>query len=210
MIPVAGKPFLEWLTRWLIKQGFEKFIYSTGYLGEKISAWCEEKIFSPPIQRIAHEEKTPLGTGGGVLNCLDLCDENILILNGDSLLLFDVAPIIKKFASADGVMLGSWADDASRFGSLDVNDDGFLKDFREKQPGSAYINGGFYLLRKKDLRSFPRDRVLSMEMDVIPLLLKKGAKIAIHPLKDAPFIDIGLPETVAQAGSFIHTHARWF
>src|SRR5882724_8631919 len=42
MIPVLGKPFLEWVIRFLRKQGFERAIISSGYRAEVV-----ERYFAP-------------------------------------------------------------------------------------------------------------------------------------------------------------------
>ena len=36
MVPVAGKPFLEWVVRCLAQQGIRKVILSTGHLAEVV------------------------------------------------------------------------------------------------------------------------------------------------------------------------------
>lgn len=210
MIPVAGQPFVSWVTAWLVQQGLRDFVYSTGYLAAVVQDWCRAPVFAPSVTRRWRHEETPLGTGGGILNCLEACGEDVLALNGDSLLLCDLAPMFAAFQNADAVMLGSWVADSSRYGTLDSGEDGFLRAFHEKRPGEGYINGGLYLMRQSWLRRFPRNVPLSMEYDVIPEMLKQGARIAVHKVKDAPFLDIGLPETVAQADDFIRANQSWF
>ena len=37
-LPVAGKPFLEWLTLFLLRHGLKRFVYSTGYKADQIDA----------------------------------------------------------------------------------------------------------------------------------------------------------------------------
>jgi NDP-sugar pyrophosphorylase family protein len=46
-----------------------------------------------------------------------------------------------------------------------------------------------------------------MEYDVIPALIGRGARIYIHSVDaNTPFLDIGTPETVAQAEGFVSRH----
>jgi D-glycero-alpha-D-manno-heptose 1-phosphate guanylyltransferase len=129
------------------------------------------------------------------------------LANGDSLVLADLRPAWAMLAdeSTDGVVVGLEVADASRYGRLDVTDDGRLLRFSEKQPGSGLINAGIYLLRRRLLDRFPRRTPLSMEHDVFPALLDGGARLRVHRCQ-APFLDIGTPETVAQADSFITRH----
>ncbi len=213
LIPVAGQPFLYWVTRWLVHQGFRHFVYSTGHLATMIEDWCQAtNDFAPDVTRQCQLERTPLGTGGGIVNCLPCCeDETILATNGDSILLFDLAPALQALREADAVMVGVWQPDSSRSGAMKIGADGMLESFMEKGSSAAgYINAGLYLFRRTLLDSFPRGANLSMEYDVIPALLKQGKRIAVHTIADAPFIDIGLPETLSQADAFIERNKRWF
>src|SRR4051794_7728791 len=71
LVPVAGRPFLYWLTRWISSHGPQHFVYSTGYMADQIEDWSADGSM-PEIDRICRRESEPLGTGGGLLNCLDL------------------------------------------------------------------------------------------------------------------------------------------
>ena len=212
MIEVAGKPFLHWVTSYLARFGVRDFIYSTGHLGGQIADWCENDQF-PNLRRIACHESTPLGTGGGVLNCLDLCGDNILVLNGDSLCLGGVESLLSlsNEAEVSAGLIGVHQDDTSRYGSLDFDAQSKrLHGFREKVAGSGHINAGVYYFRRSALQAFPRDAVLSIEHDIVPQLLARRCDVRVVPVRDAPFIDIGIPETVKAAASFIEANRALF
>jgi D-glycero-D-manno-heptose 1,7-bisphosphate phosphatase len=88
-------------------------------------------------------------------------------------------------------------DDTARYGSVRL-DDMKISAFIEKNPeltGPGLINGGIYYLDRAMV-----DRVAmpsSIESDVFPELVKEGRLEGI-PF-DGYFLDIGLPETLAQA-----------
>ena len=48
----------------------------------------------------------------------------------------------------------------------------------------------------------PRVLALSFEYDIFPLLLQQKICLKVHPV-EAPFLDIGTPDSLAQAESFI-------
>lgn len=204
MIPIMGRPFLYWLTAFLAKHGLTRFVYSTGYRAEQIEAWTRDGSF-PDLARLTRHEQTSLGTGGGVLNCLDLCGFWTLVVNGDGLCLGGVADLLSvcRESDKDGGLLGVYVEDAARYGSLDIDADGLLQAFREKAPGSAYVNGGIYLFRTEALAGVAQPGQQSLERDLIPAMLKRGARLRIFRLFDVPFIDIGLPETLQQAEAFV-------
>jgi D-glycero-alpha-D-manno-heptose 1-phosphate guanylyltransferase len=131
----------------------------------------------------------------------------LLAANGDSIVLADLAPAFKVLQGnvQDAVIIGRTMEDCSRYGSLECGPDGNILHFNEKRPGAGIINAGIYIFRKKCLEVFPRKNPLSFEFDVFPALLSIGKKIRVIET-DAPFIDIGLPETVKLAEAFIKKH----
>ncbi len=213
MAPVNGKPFVEWVVRYLAAQGIRNVILSTGHLAETV-----EKYFAPqPVKNVrvtCVPETTPLGTAGGFLNAAKSATENPaawLVLNGDSLV---VAPLEKFFTSLDqpeneGAILGVPMADAARFGTLSQNAAGDLIGFNEQLPGAGNINAGVYLFRDAALKKFPAKTPLSFELDVFPALIRSGARLKTV-LSEAPFLDIGTPESLPQAEDFIRQNRAHF
>lgn len=213
MAPVNGRPFVEWVVRYLAAQGIHHVILSTGHLAETV-----ERHFAPqPVKNVrvtCAPETTPLGTAGGFLNAANTVTEKPaawMVLNGDSLV---VAPLQAFFAALDkpeseGAILGVPMADASRFGTVSSNAAGDLTGFNEKQPGAGNINAGVYLFRAAALKSFPVKTPLSFEVDVFPALIRRGARLKTI-LSAAPFLDIGTPESLPQAEGFIRQNRGHF
>lgn len=214
MAPVNGKPFVEWVVRYLAAQGIRNVILSTGHLAETV-----ERHFAPqPVKNVrvtCVAETTPLGTAGGFLNAAHNAGGETaaawLVLNGDSLV---VATLHEMFASLsqpeiEGAILGVPMADASRFGTISQNAAGDLTGFNEKKPGAGNINAGVYLFRDSALKKFPAKTPLSFEVDVFPTLINGGVKLKTV-LSEAPFLDIGTPESLPQAEGFIRQNRACF
>ncbi|HAC63675.1 MAG TPA: nucleotidyltransferase [Cyanothece sp. UBA12306] len=206
MASVAGKPFLEWILRYLKSQGITQNILSTGYLSEVIEEHFQHKPVSD-IEVYCCQEKQPLGTAGGFLNAvnqLELSPAAWLVMNGDSLIIAQFSEMADYLedTAIDAVILGVSVEDASRYGSLVINQAGNLVKFAEKRSGKGIINGGVYLFRHQVLKKFPAQISLSFEYDVFPFLIQQNIKIKVHQI-EAPFLDIGTPETLPQAEAFI-------
>jgi NDP-sugar pyrophosphorylase family protein len=212
MAPVNGRPFVEWIVRYLAAQKIRNVVLSTGYLAETIG-----KHFQPqPVKNIrvnCAPETTPLGTAGGFLNAIRGANnpEAFLVLNGDSLA---PAPLDGFFQSLDdpqisGAILGVRVPDASRFGTILQNANGDLTGFNEKKPGAGIINAGIYLFRAATLEKFPCKSPLSFETEVFPSLISQGARVKVC-VTDAPFLDIGTPESLPLAEEFIRANASFF
>jgi D-glycero-alpha-D-manno-heptose 1-phosphate guanylyltransferase len=207
MIAVAGMPFLHWVTQWIISQGIADIVYSVGHHAQAVERWTAALSDGGGVRRRTKRELTPLGTGGGALNCLDMCSDYVLIANGDTLLLADCGPSIARLATEplDGVIFAVSVEDASRFGSITVCD-GLLRSFSEKRSGHGLVYGGVMILRRSVLLSgFPPKSPLSLETEILPDLIATGKRIAVT-VTDAPFLDIGTPDSLAQGDEFVRLH----
>lgn len=207
---VAGRPFLEWQLRYLRGQGITEVVVSIGYLAEKVEAFVEGLSLGG-LRVSCVKEVTPLGTAGGFINALGHLEDglsSVLVSNGDSLLLARLRPVCEAVEGADAAMLAVAVRDGARFGTLRV-EAGRLASFDEKKGGTGLINGGVYVFRRNTIARFPRKVPLSFEYDVFPALLASGARIAVVPC-DAPFLDIGTEQTLAQADAFIKQNMSWF
>jgi len=213
MASVAGKPFLEWVVRYLARQNIRRVIISTGYLAETV----ERHFATQPVRTVAVRcvpETAPLGTAGGFLNAARASGERPaawLVLNGDSLALAPLDGLWHALAEpdVDGAILGVPMPDASRYGTIVQDAESSLIGFKEKQPGEGVINAGVYLFRASVVESFPAHLPLSFERDVFPALIARKVRLKVC-VTAAPFLDIGTPESLPLAEDFIRRSADRF
>ena len=204
MIPIAGRPFLEWQLRYLAGQGIRRFVISLGYLAEVAQAYFAARA-PDHLEIRTVVERAPLGTGGAVVYAdSEAAGDPLLIANADSLAAAALGPAFERFKrpETDAVILGVRVADASRFGTLALDAEGRLLGFAEKRPGQGIINAGVYLIRRSVVGRFPAKRPLSLETEVFPRLLAEGAVIYGAPV-EAPFLDIGTPESLGEAEEFL-------
>ena len=211
MAPVNGKPFVEWIVRWLKAQGVREVVISTGYGSEYVvNHFSAQPVPEMNVQCVA--ELQPMGTGGGLAYAAAQCGaspEAWLVLNGDSLIFANVAELCNDLGEADGVMVTRAVPATARYGSVRTDATGRITAFEEKQPGAGHINGGIYLLRHSVLESFPETRPLSLEREVFPNLLSGKNGLRADPV-EAAFLDIGTPETLPQAEAFVTENQAQF
>lgn len=87
MIPILGKPILEYQLEALKRQGCREFVMIVGHLGKTITDYFGNgEKWGVSIRYIAEEE--PLGTAGALFFLRDLIQEDFLLINGD--VIFDV------------------------------------------------------------------------------------------------------------------------
>jgi len=212
LVPVCGQPFVHWVTQWLVAQGINDIVYSIGYRAEQMRQWADDASGRWDAKLRCMTETEPLGTGGGVLQCLELCAGHVLVVNGDSLTPIALSPLQARAArpGTDGALLGVQVDDAARYGSLTLGEGGRLMKFAEKRPGAGVINAGVYLLSRSLLEPFSRGQRLSLEEEVLPALIAGGAHLSCEIAENASFLDIGTPESVRQAEDFVRRHMDGF
>lgn len=215
MAPVLGRPFLDWVLAFLRRQGIDSVVLSTGHLADYIADHYSQRTPDGMTIRCA-QESTPLGTAGGFLNAARSVPAEAgttawLVLNGDSLTVTALKPLLDLLQDpeVDGGLLAVPLDDAARYGTLDVDSDGRLRGFREKQPGAGWVNAGVYLLRDRLLTSIPTGRPMSFETELFPRLLADGSNLRVVSCS-ADFLDIGTPETLGQVESFVSANRIWF
>ena len=66
----------------LKNQGFDSFVFLTGYKSEII-----EKHFKKLKNAILIKEETALGTGGAILNAYNYLEDEFFVINGDTFLI---------------------------------------------------------------------------------------------------------------------------
>ncbi|HEV2436728.1 MAG TPA: sugar phosphate nucleotidyltransferase [Verrucomicrobiae bacterium] len=213
MVPVSGKPFLEWVVRYLAAQNIHRMILSTGHRAPVV-----EKHFRaqpvPGVEVCCVPEPRPLGTAGGFLNAIrGVAGKPAawLVLNGDSLAPAALDGMFESLAEAEvaGAILGVRVTDTSRFGTLLPDARGELAGFSEKQPGAGIINAGVYLFRQSAIERFPDKTPLSFETDVFPALLARRMRLKVC-VTNAPFLDIGTPASLPLAEDFIRRTRTFF
>lgn len=200
MASVQGRPFLEWQLAHLQRKGIDRVILCIGYLAEKIASYFGRGHRGMKI--IYSQEERPLGTGGAIrLAFQKIHSSCCLVLNGDSLFDVDLAAMGKMHAgqSPDLTMALKVMDQAGRFGSVALGEDGRVMAFEEKAKAAErrLVNGGVYMASPRLFEGTDLPEAFSFENDFLaPMSQQRRFK---GFLSDGFFIDIGVPEDYRRA-----------
>ena len=89
LLPIAGKPLLEYQLNLLKSHGFKNVFILTNHLGEHIEKFCGNgSRFGLSIRCLS--EDTPLGTAGAVKAVKKYLTSDFLVLYGDELMQVDL------------------------------------------------------------------------------------------------------------------------
>jgi len=194
LAPIGNKPFLEYLLRFIVKQGFKDVIITTGYGSEAIKRYFGDG--SVVGLRIDYTyEKTLLGTGGAIKLAETRIDsDDFVVINGDTYLEVNLKEMLRfhRGRGALATMALAYKENTGRYGSVRIDKDNRIIAFIEKadEGRSRYINGGIYVFRKDMLGCIPANKAYSLEREVLPALVGRG--LYGFP-GDGYFIDIGIP-----------------
>lgn len=197
MAPVAGKPFLEYVLNDVVENGTSHIVIAVHHMRECIINYFGDSFRGVPIDYSIEEQ--PLKTGGAIKKALTLCEEErVLVMNGDT---FYKVPLkaMHDFSASSGKIITiavKEMTDFSRYGKVDVDADGLITAFHEKQfCRRGKINGGIYDIERTALETYPE--CFSIEEFCFPEMLKIKEIAAF--LSNSYFIDIGVPEDFAKA-----------
>lgn len=202
LAPVCGRPFITWILDQIALLGIKRVVLCTGYMAQKVEETLGDSYQG--MNLIHSRENESLDTAGAVRLALDHINASkIMVFNGDSYCQTDLEALVRRHNSVEAKisLLLAGVKDADRYGLVEIDNQNRITRFIEKQQaqGTGLINGGVYLIDRQVLGDLPVREKISFEKDVFPNSIGSrmyGWNLARH------FIDIGVPESYAQAEKF--------
>jgi len=201
---INGVPFIYYLLRKIEKTGCRNVILCTGHLAEQVESLLGYEYGELTI--VYSKETSPMGTGGALLNAEQYITTNyVLVMNGDSFVECDLRDYYYWHiqVGAKLSMIVKKTSDTSRYGSLSLSAERQITKFQEKvcnyKREGKFINVGVYLMDHRILQKIPKKLPVSLEKEVFPKLLSEGV---FGYRIDGRFIDIGTPQSLAEAQEY--------
>lgn len=204
LLPVGPWTLVEHQITALRALGVDRVVLSTGYRHEDFDVLVQ-RLRATGMELVTVVEETPLGTGGGLREALKALPDAaaVVVLNGDLLSGHDLAAQVAMLRAASGETTGivhvREVEDARAYGSVVADDDGRITAFVEKSasPPSLTVNAGTYVVRPELVDDIARDGEVSLEKEVFPALVERGALRAYR--ESAYFLDVGSPAALVTA-----------
>lgn len=207
MLPVAGKPILEWNLKSLSACGFRKAVIVVGYKKEEIEGYFGDNYRRLSLEYVVQEKQ--LGTGNAILSAENNVSGGFLAMNGDIITSPDT---IKEFVSdvsrkkpKAGIALVE-VENPSEYGVVSVKGS-LVEDIEEKpdRPKGNLVNAGIYTFTGDIFRILKKIRSSSRDeyeiTDALRALMPSGG---VYGFKcRGVWMDIGLPWHLLDANEIL-------
>lgn len=203
LLPVAGKPCIDYVLNSLVAAGFRQIIVATSYMSDRVMKRIGDGLeYDASI--LYSFEAHPAGTAGAVKILEDFLDDTFVVASGDVLADVDVRSLYETHRNrgAEATMALTRVEDTSEFGVVELDGDGRIVRFQEKPtPEEAFsnlINAGIYVLEPQVLEVIPSGELFDFSKNVFPILLEKGRPLYGREIEGL-WMDIGRPTDLWRA-----------
>ena len=203
MVPLLGKPLMERTIELLTANGITDICAALGYNPAPIiEHFGDGAAFGAHLcYRI---EDKPLGTAGGVKNCMDFIgDEPFLVLSGDAACDFELGRLVSEHERRrPAVTMALYESrDPLRYGLVVPDANGSVRCFIEKPPWERVVtdlvNTGIYVIEPRAMELVPEGESFDFASGLFPKLLERGDEILGLAL-EGYWCDIGTPRAYFQ------------
>ena len=212
MLPVAGKPIMQYNIEILRDNGIKDILLIVGYKEDIVKNYFKDgKDFGV---NITYKTQTNLaGTANAISYGKDFIDDNVIVLNGDLILNNEIIVELLSFYNKekpDTLMVLKEVEDPSSFGVVEV-ENGLVKSIIEKpkkgEAPSNLINTGIYVFNKDIFEKIDNTQMSSRGeyeiTDVNKYYLEAG-KLQVGLLdRGTAWLDTGTFDSLMQAGQFV-------
>lgn len=200
LVPINGKPLLEYWLENLSKAGVDKFLINTSYLSEQVEEYIATCRYKEMVT-LVHEEEL-LNTGGTLLaNRAFFDEEPFFLVHADNLSFCDfdafIALHVKRKMPLSMMLFKTPT--PSTCGIVELDENSIVHKFHEKvkNPPSDLANGAVYICNSEifELLESIGKKDVDFSLDILPKLM---GKINTY-LNDTYHRDIGTVESYALA-----------
>lgn len=205
MLPLVGKPMLEYIILNLKRAGVRDIIISTHYMAEKIESYFKDGSNWDLNISYVHED-TPLGTGGALSLVRDIPVDHLFVLNGDILSTIDFTEMLTHHISQNAkiTIATKLRDHKFPYGVVTADESGRVQKLVEKPVQSFLTSGGMYVISKDIVRTVKNDEFLLIT-DLIEAELNRGTIVTHYPIA-GQWMDVGRYEDVGKAEELVQEY----
>jgi len=193
MIPILGKPVMEYLIEHLAKYNVDEIMVNVAHKHWKIenyfdngSRWGVQIGYSyEGVYDHGEITAQPLGSAGGMRKIQDFggfFDTTTIVICGDALIDLDIGAAVfehkAKGAMVSVVTLEVPNSEVGNYGVVETDGDGRIISFQEKpapeMARSNFASTGIYIFEPEALDLIPQGKVFDIGSQLFPMLVERG------------------------------------
>lgn len=200
LLPVGGKPIIDYNLDELERCGVKRIFITTNYLADKIERHVARREGNAEI--VCFREPRRLGTMGSLALIEGLESENVLLMNSDLLtsINFEAMYLHHINNKADLTMAGVPYTVSVPYALMRISN-GRVKGLEEKPTYNYFANAGVYILKRSLIDKITKGEFLDAP-DFISSLIEAGGKVGCYPI-EGTWIDIGSPDDYRYANELM-------
>lgn len=201
MLPLGGKPIIEYNIDRLISFGITKIYISLRYLGEQIQDYFGDGSSKNIEIEYIREDKS-LGTAGALSLVEKFETEHVLLMNSDLFTNANFEGLYLSLTRAEAEMAV-----ASIEYKVDIpyaifeTNGSKIHNFKEKPSYIYQANAGIYILKRELINEIPKNEYYDIT-DLMDKLVNENRKLVFDPILGY-WIDIGKPVDYQKAQNFV-------
>lgn len=190
LIPIGDYTITERIIDSFTRFGCNEVYMILNYKANMIKAYMADLIKDYTIDFI--EETEFLGTGGGLKLVRDKISTTFFVSNCDILINADFECVYKTHKKQKNkiTFVCSMKDVVIPYGVIETDEDGMIKNMKEK-PGFSYlINTGLYMLEPEVLDDIEEGEFIHLP-DLAQRYIDKGERVGVFPISEKAWMDMG-------------------
>lgn len=183
MIPVNGKPVLEYQVELAKRYGFTEFIFIIGHLSDQIEDYFGDGT-KWQVNISYYKEKQALGTAGALAYLKDDLKADFFVFYGDTVMDIDLGKMLvfHQTKKADATLLIHPNDHPYDSDIVELNDDESVRKLWIKPHPAGFVsrnlvNAALFIFSPKILEFIETGIKSHIEKDILPQCLKTGLKL---------------------------------
>ena len=184
LVPIHGKPLIDYWFENLLLNGIEEIVINTHYLATIVEQYVAKSIWKSRV-KVAYEQNL-LGTGGTLVHNRDYFQgASFLVAHADNLTIFNVPNFIRAHeerpSGTELTMMLFESDNPQSCGVVELNDLGVVINFHEKiaSPPGNLANAAVYIIEPSVLDNMSKKKHLQDDIST-QLIPEYMGKIATY------------------------------
>lgn len=203
LVPILGRPVLDYQLHWLADEGVTEVILLTGHLHDQIEAYCGDGS-RWGIKIVYRVELTPLGTAGALKGIEDILTEDFLVVYGDVMVNMDLRAMMRfhtHLSDPCATLMVHPNNHPHDSDLIEFDHDFRIQAFHGKphDPSRFFhnqVNAAVYILSPRIFSYLTPDQYMDLGKDIFPDLVVKER---FYAYPSAEYLkDMGSPERLSQ------------